>query len=111
MTKRMGDLTLSHDKVGGWKFSEVNDLMNFKFPKIEKLKICFYLRTLYSELRMLFYLSNIIPTENRVSNLSIRFEIYLPLGIMSSKFSWLCTSPPSPTERLSEEWTVRRNLY
>lgn len=60
---------------------------------------------------MLFYLSNITPTEKRVWNLSIRFEIFLPLRIMSPKFSWLSTSPFSPTEGPNEEWTVRRDLY
>ena len=86
--------------------------MNFKFPKKGgKEDICSYLRTLYSELRMLFYLSKITCTEERVWNLSIRFKIHLTLGIMSSKFSWLCTSPPIATEGLIEEWTVRRDLY
>ena len=47
----------------------------------------FLLRTLYLELRMLFYLSIKTPTEKRVWNLSIKFEIYVPLGIMSAKFS------------------------
>lgn len=88
--RRRGDLRMTDNEVGGWKLSKVNNLMNFKFPKIGgKEDICTYLRTLYSELRMLFYLSNITSTEERVWNLSIRFEIYLPLGIMSSKFSGL----------------------
>jgi hypothetical protein len=40
---------------------------NFKFPKIERKEdVCSYFRVLYSELRMLFYLSNTTPTEKRV---------------------------------------------
>lgn len=48
MTRRRGDLRLTDNKVGGWKFSKVNNLMNFKFPKIGKKEdICSSLRTLY----------------------------------------------------------------
>lgn len=38
MTKRRSDLRLTDHKVGGWKFSKVNNIMNLKFPKIERKK-------------------------------------------------------------------------
>lgn len=34
VTRRRGDLRLTDNEVGGWKFSKVNNLTNFKFPKI-----------------------------------------------------------------------------
>lgn len=87
-TRRRGDLRLTDNEVGGWKPLKVNNLMNFTISKNRGGEdICSYLRTLYLELRMLFYLSIITPTEKRVWNLSIKFEIFLPLGIMSAKFS------------------------
>lgn len=46
VTRRRGDLRLTDNEVGGWKFSEVNNLTNFKFPKIGgKEDICSYLTT------------------------------------------------------------------
>lgn len=67
MVRRRRDLRLTDNEVGGWKFSKVNNLMNFKYPKIRKREgIYSYGRALYSELRMLFYLSNTTLTEKRV---------------------------------------------
>lgn len=112
MIRRRGDFRLIDNKVGGWKFLKVNNLMNFKFLKIGKKEdICFFLRILYSELRMLFYLSNIIFIEKRVWNLSIRFEIFFFLRIMSFKFSWFSIFFFSFIEGLNEEWIVRRDFY
>lgn len=39
MTRWRGNLTLTDNEVGGWKFSKVNNLIKFKYPKIEKEKI------------------------------------------------------------------------
>ena len=34
MTRRKGAFRLTDSEVGGWKFSKVSNLMNFKFPKM-----------------------------------------------------------------------------
>lgn len=39
VTRWRGNLTLTDNEVGGWKFSKVNNLIKFKYPKIEKEKI------------------------------------------------------------------------
>lgn len=65
VTRRRGHLRLTDSEVGDGNFQRL--IMNFKYPKIEgkKKDICSYWRTLYSELRMLFYWSNTTPTERR----------------------------------------------
>lgn len=34
VTRRKGAFRLTDSEVGGWKFSKVSNLMNFKFPKM-----------------------------------------------------------------------------
>lgn len=76
--RRRGNLRLTDSQVGGQKLSKVNNLMNFKFPKkAEREDICSYLRILYSELRMLFYLSNRTSqnfTQNFYRGKSVEFK-------------------------------------
>ena len=38
VSRRRDDLRLTDKEVRGWKFSKVNNLMNFKFPKIKGKK-------------------------------------------------------------------------
>lgn len=41
VTRRRGDLKPTDNKAGGWKFSKIKYLMNYKYSKTEK-KECMY---------------------------------------------------------------------